>query len=217
MRKIFSFDAETDGLWGQPFAVAAIVYELQPQTDLWQLVAVNGVVSNFDPPVRAASFEEATRVGGRIAYHRMQRIEADRWVETYRFMGMLPLDGIQNEFVLKNVVPALSGVTPTHQSYEGILRDFTAFYLANKQDATVICHVGSPVEMHRLGFIGDWDAPFPLIDISGNLDQMGEDPTSVDSYAQKYGLEISDYGTTHNPLYDCEVAAKVYIHLKSRK
>lgn len=26
-KKIFSFDAETDGLWGNPFAVAAIVYE----------------------------------------------------------------------------------------------------------------------------------------------------------------------------------------------
>lgn len=27
VKKIFSFDAETDGLYGNPFAVAAIVYQ----------------------------------------------------------------------------------------------------------------------------------------------------------------------------------------------
>jgi len=41
--------------------------------------------------------------------------------------------------------------------------------------------------MQELGFIGDWDGPFPLIDISGNLQQVGEDPTSVDNYVKKHG------------------------------
>ena len=27
MKKILSFDAETDGLWGQPFAIGALVYD----------------------------------------------------------------------------------------------------------------------------------------------------------------------------------------------
>ena len=122
----------------------------------------------------------------------------------------------------KNVLPALADVAPTHQRYEDMLRDFSEFYLANKQDADCICHMGYIVEahllreMHRLGFIGEWDAPYPLFDVSGNLQAAGEDATSVDAYAKKHGLKVSDYGTTHNPLYDCEVAAKAYIHLRRK-
>ena len=53
------------------------------------------------------------------------------------------------------------------------LTDFAKFYLANKQDADVIVHMGFIVEtkilrdMHERGLIGDWDAPYPLYDISG--------------------------------------------------
>ena len=169
MKKIFSFDAETDGLWGQPFAVAAIVYE-----------------------------------SGQ---------------ETARFIARLPDGLVSNQWVKDNVLPTLADVAPTHNTYEDMLRDFAAFYLAHKQDADCICHMGYIVEahlfreMHRIGFIGDWDAPYPLYDVSGNLQAAGEDATSVDAYAKKHGLAVSDYGTTHNPLYDCEVAARVYMHL----
>lgn len=173
MRKILSFDAETDGLWGNPFAIAAIVYE------------------------------ERT----------------NQWVETARFMAMLPNSVVTNQWVKDNVLPALDNVVVTHHSYESMLEDFAKFYLQHKEGADVICHMGFPVEahllreMHRLRFIGDWDGPYPLIDIAGNLKQVGEDPTSVDTYAAKHGLHVSYYGTTHHPLYDCEVAARVYIHL----
>lgn len=169
MKKIFSFDAETDGLWGQPFAVAAIVYEGEQ--------------------------------------------------ETARFIARLSDDVVVNQWVKDNVLPTLSDIAPTHDTYDAMLRDFAAFYLTYKRDADCICHMGYIVEayllreMHRLGFIGDWDAPYPLYDVSGNLQAAGEDATSVDAYAKKYGLQVSDYGTTHNPLYDCEVAARVYMHL----
>ena len=169
MRKVFSFDAETDGLWGQPFAVAAIVYE-------------NGQ-------------------------------------ETARFIARLSDAVVTNSWVIENVLPTLADVHTTHETYESMLADFAVFYMANKADAECVCHMGYIVEahllreMHRLGFIGDWDAPYPLYDVSGNLQAAGEDPTSVDVYAKKHALEIADFGTTHNPLYDCEVAAKVYIHL----
>jgi len=105
------------------------------------------------------------------------------------------------------------------KAYEAMIRDFSAFYLKHKEGADVICHMGYIVEAHvlremyRLGFIGDWDAPYPLLDISGNLQSAGEDPTSVDAYAKKYGIEVTGYGSTHNPLYDCEVAARCYMHL----
>ena len=70
--------------------------------------------------------------------------------------------------------------------------------------------------MWQQELIGDFDGPYPLYDVSGNLQQAGEDPTSVDTYAKKHGLKIADYGTTHHPLYDCEVAAKVYHYLKNQ-
>jgi len=171
MKKIFSFDAETDGLWGNPFAVAAIVYE-----------------------------------DGK---------------ETNRFIGRLSDFAVTNKWVMENVLPTLENIAPTHETYEAMLSDFAIFYMANKADADCICHMGYIVEahllreMHRLGFIGDWDAPYPLFDVSGNLQAAGEHPTSVDGYAKKHSLPLSDFGTTHNPLYDCEVAAKVYLHLKN--
>lgn len=169
MKKVFSFDAETDGLWGNPFAVAAIVYE-------------NGQ-------------------------------------ETARFLARLKDETVTNAWVIENVLPALADVKPTHETYAAMLQDFATFYKTQKQDADCICHMGYIVEahllreMHRLGFIGDWDAPYPLYDVSGNLQAAGENATSVDAYAKKHELPIAGVGTTHNPLYDCEVAAKVYMHL----
>ena len=63
-------------------------------------------------------------------------------------------------------------------------------------------------DMHAQGVIGDWDGPYPMLDVSGNLQQAGEDPTSVDSYVKKYELSVGEFdGGTHNPLYDSAVAA----------
>ena len=79
--------------------------------------------------------------------------------------------------------------------------------------------MGVPVEsnllrdMHSRGLIGDFDGPYPLLDLAGMLQLAGEDPTSVDKYVQKYGLKVRDFGSTHHPLYDSEVAARVYLHL----
>jgi hypothetical protein len=173
MRKIFSFDAETNGLWGQAFAIGALVYN-------------------------------------------------ENGEEIARFLGRCSIDEEVNEWVQQNVLPALIDVPITHLNYEELLRDFAKFYMENKENADVVVHMGYIVEakilrdMHDLKLIGDWDAPYPLYDVSGNLQQVGEDPTSVDKYAQKYGIEIRNFGSPHNPLYDCEIAARVYIHLLSR-
>lgn len=186
-KKIFSFDAETDGLWGNPFAIAAIVYEKRQEKP--------------------------------VIFDRMVYESEPTWVEVDKFIARLPDSVISNNWVRENVLPALTNIPVTHDSYIDMLDDFARFYLLHRENVDYICHMGYIVEahllreMHRLGFIGDWDAPYPLHDVSGNLQQAGEEPVSVDKYAEKYGLQITDYGTTHNPLYDCEVVAKVYIHL----
>lgn len=170
MKKVFSFDAETDGLWGNPFSIAAIVYENEQ--------------------------------------------------EVARFISRLPDSVVKDKWVKENVLPTLENIEVTHESYEDMIKDFAAFYKSQKQDAECICHMGYIVEahllreMHRLGAIGDWDAPYPLFDVSGNLQSAGENPTSVDDYVKKHNLKLEDYGSTHNPLYDCEVTARVYFHLR---
>jgi len=184
MRKVFSFDAETDGLWGNPFAVAAIVYTHYPAMD--------------------------RGVDGK---------RPERWEKTAQFFACLPLENIKNDFAVKEVVPALAKIRTTHETYKEMLKSFSLFYMQHKEGSECIAHMGYIVEahllreMHRLGFIGDFDAPYPLYDVSGNLQAAGEDATSVDDYAKKHGICTSEYGSTHNPLYDCAVAAEVYIHL----
>lgn len=174
--KTFTLDAETNGLWGQPFSIAAILYEDGEEVD--------------------------------------------------RFVGRCPIEEETNEWVSENVLPEMEGIEETHDSYESLLADFAEFYLANKEDADIIAHMSVPVEsnlladMHERGLIGDFDGPFPLIDLAGNLQQAGEDPTSVDSYAEKYEIAVDpdDYkGGTHNPLFDSAQAAVVYHHLLSQR
>lgn len=171
MKKIFSFDAETDGLWGQAFAIGALVYD-------------------------------------------------EKGVELARFVGRLPDKEVTNEWVRENVLPKITDIPVTHQTYDELLADFAAFYMANKEGSDVVVHMGFIVEtkilrdLHERKLIGDWDAPYPLYDVSGNLQAAGEDPTSVDNYIKKYGLSVGEFeGGTHNPLYDSAAAAVVYRHL----
>ncbi len=167
--RIFSFDAETNGLWGKPFSIAALVLD---------------------------------EAGAEVA----------------RFVGRCPIEGEIDDWVVDNVLPQLEDVPVSHESYPQLLEAFAAFYMQWKQGADVIFHMAIPVEssivrdMHDMGFIGDWDAPYPPIDLVGVLRVLREDPTSVDSYLKKYGLSVGDYATTHHPLYDSEVAAVVYRH-----
>lgn len=183
MKKIFSFDAETNGLWGEAFAIGALVYD------------ENGA--------------EIERFVGRLS----ESVVTDGWWNS-------PEDG-ETETRLQKLARA---IPVTYEDYNSLLADFAKFYLANKADADVVVHMGYIVEakvlrdMHDRGLIGEWDGPYPLHDVSGNLQQAGEDPTSVDKYVQKCGLSVGAFqGGTHNPLYDSAVAAVVYRHLLIRQ
>lgn len=168
MNKVFSFDAETNGLWGEAFAVAAVVRY------------PDGTVKEF--------------------------------------LGRCPIDVTQhkvNEWVRQNVLPQMKNIPYNYPDYPSLLKAFMTFYMTEKQDATILVHMGLPVEArlfidaHNMGIIGDWDAPFPLIDISA-LPEIG---TSVDTYNRENGIEVpSCEGGTHNPLYDSYAALLAYEH-----
>ena len=170
MRKILSFDAETDGLWGQAFTIGALVYD-------------------------------------------------ENGAEVARFTGRLDTEAT-NVWVRENVIPKITGIPVTHTDYNAMLADFAKFYLANKEGADVVVHMGYIVEarilrdMHDRGLIGDWDGPYPLFDLSGNLQAAGSDPTSVDKFVTECGLSVGEFeGGTHNPLYDSAATAAVYRYL----
>jgi hypothetical protein len=172
-----SIDAETSGLWGQPFAIAATVYD--EQGNIFDL-----------------------------------------------FLGRLPDSYVTNEWVRDNVLPTLFEMEVTHEVPFDLYKDFSDFYLKYKDESNIICHMGYIVESYlfriikNFGLIGEWDAPYPLYDISAMLHLKGEDDTSVDTYITKYQLQLGKYAeaySTHNPLYDCEVSFRVYEHLMKNK
>ncbi|MBI2473902.1 hypothetical protein HYV70_05120 [Candidatus Uhrbacteria bacterium] len=172
-QKVFSFDAETNGLWGQPFAIGAIIYN-------------------------------------------------EEGVETARFVGRCPIVGEVDRWVEENVLPQIIDISESYENYEALLVDFAQFYLTHqKDDVDVLVHMGYVIEarifrdMHDRGLIGDWQAPYPLHDVSGNLQAAGEDPTSVGKYLAKKRLNAGSFaGGFHNPLYDCAAAAVAYRHLQ---
>jgi len=167
---VLSVDAETDGLWGMPFAVGAVVYD--------------------------ESGKEITRYVGRS--------------------NVPPT----NTWVLENVWPNTHNI-PVVGDTDALLKDFADFYtrMRSQYDVTVLWHMVHVVEAYlfRLlvekGFIGEWDAPYVPIEVSAYLQQAGYKPDSVDSYISANGLEAGYDGATHNPLYDCIVAYRVWKHL----
>lgn len=138
-------------------------------------------------------------------------------MEVSRFIGRYRLTGEINAWVKENVLPQMEGIPENYSSYEELLRGFFAWRADHKDGATEIVHMGVPVEArlyldaHRMGIIGDWDGPYPLVDISA-IPEIG---TSVDSYNEAHGCApdpASFAGGTHNPLYDAAAAANAYMH-----
>lgn len=166
MKKIFSFDAETNGLWGCAFAISAVVKDGD---------------------------------------------------DVKTFIGRCPITEDVNPWVKENVLPQMENIPVDCKDYSDLLKKFSEFYLENKSDSDIIVHMGVPVEakvlldMHSHGFIGDWDGPYPLIDISA-YPEIGD---SCDTYNKVNGIEIPDLdGGTHNPLYDSWSALLAYQHYK---
>lgn len=138
-------------------------------------------------------------------------------IEVDKICFRLPNSVVKNEWVKENVLATLN-FPVTHDKYEDMLKDFAKFYMKHKE-AETLWHMGHIVEVFlfrecvRLGFLGEFETPYNPIEVAEMLRIKGFQPDSVDLYIDIHGLTIKDYGSTHNPLYDCEVAAKTYFHL----
>ena len=138
-------------------------------------------------------------------------------VITDRFVGRCPIEEDVDGWVAENVLPTMTGIPVNYSSYEELLRAFMAWRNSNKEGAVELVHMGVPVEArlfidaHKLGIIGDWDGPYPLVDCSA----IPEISDSVDGYNAAHGIspDAAEFeGGTHNPLYDSAAAAVAYGH-----
>jgi len=126
-----------------------------------------------------------------------------------------------NEWVKDNVLPALSNVKDTHQTYEDMMRDFSKWWLDNKEDSQILWHMGHIVEvflfreLYNLGFIGEFDAPYTPFELAEILRLKGYEPDLVDEYIKAKDISLPYIeGSTHNPLYDAIAAAEVFFDLQ---
>lgn len=197
VKKIFSVDAEVDGLYGFSFAIAVTVREWLPE--------VPGSIAQTMP----GDFEKNRRFS---------------WRETARFEGRIPDSLVDNEWVRKNVLPTIAEMAVTHNSSEELEEAFWDFWMKHKDGSTVIAHCGSPVEsgmfrrcVERNLAGRQWNGPYPAIhDLATVLLALGEQADSADAYIKKYGLTVPFQGATHHPSYDAIVAATVWEHAWER-
>lgn len=234
--KIISFDAETDGLWGQVFAIGAVVYEWK---EVCPMVAkdANGKINDFHGRRWGVPSDNRnewpTDPGPWHGWVQDGPMEW-RWHWTDQFSARNTSHEVKNEWVKENVVPSL-GALRTHSNYSSMIEAFADFYLKHRVGAKVITHMGYIVEAHllremfRCGYIGELEGPYsdqfaPWHDVSQDLERLGEDPSSVDAYAKKHSILIqafgrghqmcfADEGKAHNPVDDAEIAARVWMHI----
>lgn len=131
------------------------------------------------------------------------------------YAARCPIDGPVDPWVAEHVLPGLADLPESMPDYPALLADFARWYDRHSLDATVIAHVGWPVEA---GLLRDmltrldrdpFSGPFPLHEVASLLLAAGCDPTSVDEYNADHGLDVgAGFAgfTAHHPLYDARAA-----------
>ncbi len=185
--KILSFDLETNGLWGKAFAIGAVIIDVDEE--------------NYPG-------EYHRLIGGGFAF------PVPNPGETLKLY--CPIDGGIDPFVKENVLPNIdfSGYKKV-SDYKELVRAFIDWYKEMKEkyndELKIIVHCGLPVEVtlfvdaHKFGFIGDFEHPFPLIDIAS----FPEIEISVEKYLEDK-IGVITY-TQHDPVEDSLFASYAYI------
>ena len=138
--------------------------------------------------------------------------------EIDRFIGRCPIEEEVNPWVQENVLPQMVQITENYVSYRDLLQAFFAWRAPYKEsEIPELVHMGCPVEArlyidaHSMGIIGDWDGPYPLLDVAA-IPEIGD---SVDGYNAAHGTSPDPKnfaGGTHNPLYDSAAVYAAYHH-----
>jgi hypothetical protein len=131
-----------------------------------------------------------------------------------KFTARIKIYGPVDEWVEKNVMPAISDMPITHASYKDMCNSFWRWFV-NAQSASdyVVVSNGYPVEYR---FLLDcqqldlderyWQHPFPLIDLSSlQLGAGGQSSTSKKDLKTRAAKEQNL--VNHHPLDDAKVTA----------
>lgn len=167
---ILSIDAESDGLWGEIFAIGAIVYD-------------------------------------------------SRGEEVDSFSLRVDDDYVCNRWCKENILPHINHMEFA-DSMDDLLERFAGFYNKYRESCDVLWHMGHVVESYLFrccvdrGLIGMWDAPYTPIELSTILRANKLPVDTIDYMVDDKDLSVAN-SVPHDPLYDCEVAAKVYFYLRS--
>ncbi len=131
-----------------------------------------------------------------------------------------PIDEEINSWVAENVIPKISNIPLTNDSYDSMLQDFFNFWKKHKGNTAAVVHMGQIVESkllldgHAAGCFGDMEGPYEWIDVCS----YNEIKDSVDNYIQQNNIDLPlNSEGLHNPLYDCEVTAKAYFHWQQKR
>jgi hypothetical protein len=144
-----------------------------------------------------------------------------------QFLARCPLDQVEEDWVLENVIPALEGIDQTHESLGSLQRDFVTWLVtttARIGNPIILVDVGFPVDCHFLYSalksesmerdFGDghkWArqrySPYPLLDLASVLAGAGFDPDQnrLELARSIAGKEWG--GAKHNPVCDAETSA----------
>lgn len=183
-----SLDVESDGLWGNPFAIGVACYNVNKE----EIHSLTWVMKDLD------------------------KVVTNPWVKDNVLPNMdmtSPLGGFVTDNYNDNRVTR--PVRFECDLYEEMLWSFANNFWNYVKDAQVIWHMGHVVEanlfkeLRNHEFIGDFDAPYTPIELSVVLASKGCNPDSVDKYIEEQ-LHLMPVGNTHDPLYDARAAAVVF-------
>jgi hypothetical protein len=130
------------------------------------------------------------------------------------FVARCPIEGEVDKWVKANVLKPMKALAQTHDTAIGMRDDFWKWYRAAKDKAEyVMVDNGYPVEARFLLSCQDdnleeryWDHPFPLLDLSSMLLQVGLKPLSVRHQLVAEDISGQDI-LQHNPRFDAYVSA----------
>lgn len=130
------------------------------------------------------------------------------------FLGRAPIVGEVDKWVKKNVLPSMKEVAEDYPTARDMRNAFWAWYRVAKDQADyVLVDNGYPVEARFLiacqsDEIDDryWDHPFPLLDLSSMLIQVGVKPLAIRTEFVADRLD-PQMGRRHEPRTDAWVSA----------
>ncbi|MFI5240151.1 MAG: hypothetical protein ACHQUB_00360 [Candidatus Saccharimonadia bacterium] len=130
------------------------------------------------------------------------------------FLGRSPITGKLDPWVKKNVLPPMKNVPEDYKSAKDMRNGFWSWFRIAKERADyVLVDNGYPVEARFLitcqqDDLEDryWDHPFPLLDVSSLLIQIGVKPLAIrtEFVAERLDKQMGD---RHEPRTDAWVSA----------